>query len=98
MDLAEGHAASLNYLSQALRGHAIDLGTDKGYSVLEMAQTFEKASGREVPYKVVSRRIVDVAAWYVEPRKARNLLNWNAIRVSDHMCADACRQHLNTGP
>lgn len=52
MDLAEGHAAALNFLSQTTGWHAINLGTGKGYSVLEMVGAFEKASCRKVPYRV----------------------------------------------
>ena len=50
--------------------HAINLGTGKGFSVLEMVRVFEKASGREVPYEIVARRAGDVAACYANPNKA----------------------------
>lgn len=87
MDLAEGHASALNFLSQSTGWHAINLGTGKGFSVLEMVQAFEKASVREVPYKIVSRRAGDVAASYADPKKASELLNWSATRNLDDMCA-----------
>ena len=87
MDLAEGHAAALNFLSQSTGWHAINLGTGKGFSVLEMVQAFEKASVREVPYKIVARRAGDVAASYAAPKKASELLNWSATRNLDDMCA-----------
>jgi UDP-glucose 4-epimerase len=86
MDLAEGHAASLDFLSQTTGWQAINLGTGKGYSVLEMVQAFEKASGREVPYKIVARRAGDVAACYADPKKASELLNWSAQRTLEEMC------------
>ena len=91
MDLAEGHAAALNYLSQTVGWHAINLGTGKGYSVLEMVQRFEKASGREVPYQVVARRAGDAAQCYANPRKAANLLGWSAKRSLDDMCESTWR-------
>lgn len=86
MDLAEGHAAALDFLSQTTGWQAINLGTGKGYSVLEMVQAFEKASGREVPYKIVARRAGDVAACYADPKKASKLLNWRAKRTLEEMC------------
>jgi UDP-glucose 4-epimerase len=86
MDLAEGHAAALDFLSQTTGWQAINLGTGKGYSVLEMVQAFEKASGREVPYKIVARRAGDVAACYADPKKASELLNWSAKRTLEEMC------------
>lgn len=86
MDLAEGHAAALDFLSQTTGWQAINLGTGKGYSVLEMVQAFEKASGREVPYKIVARRAGDVAACYADPKKASELLNWRAKRTLEEMC------------
>ena len=86
MDLAEGHAAALDFLSQTTGWQAINLGTGKGYSVLEMVQAFEKASGCEVPYKIVARRAGDVAACYADPKKAGELLNWSAKRTLAEMC------------
>jgi len=91
MDLAEGHTAALNFLSQNVGSHAINLGTGQGYSVLDMVQAFQKASGREVPYKVVARRTGDVAACYAEPKKASELLNWSATRTLHDMCASTWR-------
>lgn len=91
MDLAEGHAAALAFLSGATGWHAINLGTGKGYSVLDMVQTFEKASGQRVPYKIVARRAGDVAACYADPHKASEALNWRATRTLDDMCASTWR-------
>jgi UDP-glucose 4-epimerase len=89
MDLAEGHAAALNFLSQAPGWHAVNLGTGKGYSVLEMVQAFEDASGRQVPYKIVDRRAGDVAACYADPKMAIERLNWRATRNLQDMCTSA---------
>jgi UDP-glucose 4-epimerase len=91
MDLAEGHAAALSFLSRTTGWHAINLGTGKGCSVLDMIQAFEKASGRQVPYKIVTRRAGDVAACYAESQKASETLNWSTTRTLDDMCASAWR-------
>ncbi len=91
MDLAEGHAAALSFLSQSTGWHAINLGTGKGYSVLDMVQAYEKASGREVPYKIVARRAGDVAACFADPHKACEVLNWRATRTLDEMCTSTWR-------
>ena len=94
MDLAQGHAAALKFLSQTNGHHVINLGTGNGYSVFDMARAFEIASGCEVPYKVVARRAGDVAACYADPKRASILLNWNACRSLEDMCASTWRFHL----
>ena len=91
MDVAEGHSAALAFLSQAPGWHAINLGTGVGHSVLEVIQAFKKASGCQVPYKVVARRPGDVAASYANVNKASKLLNWCAIRDLHDMCSSAWR-------
>jgi UDP-glucose 4-epimerase len=91
MDLAEGHAAALSFLAETVGWHAINLGTGKSLSVLDMVQAFEKATGREVPYKVVARRSGDVAACYADPKKANEILNWTATRTLEDMCASMWR-------
>ena len=91
MDLAEGHAAALAFLSRTSGWHTVNLGTGKGYSVLDMIHAFEKASGQQVPYKIVARRAGDVAACYADPQKASEALNWRAVRTLDDMCASTWR-------
>lgn len=91
MDLAEGHAAALSFLSQTPGWHAINLGTGQGYSVLDMVQAFEKASGCQVPYQIVARRAGDVAACYANSDKASECLNWCAVRGLDDMYASIWR-------
>jgi UDP-glucose 4-epimerase len=86
MDLAEGHGAALDLLRTTTGWHAINLGTGKGYSVLEMVHAFEKASGRKVPYRLASRRAGDVAECYAKPDKASEVLHWTAKRSLDDMC------------
>jgi len=87
MDLAEGHLAALNYLSNMQSGwESINLGSGRGYTVLEMVAAFEKASHRKIPFKIVDRRPGDIAACYALAEKAKNLLSWEATRTIDDMC------------
>jgi UDP-glucose 4-epimerase len=91
LDLAEGHVAALRYLLEQKRGITANLGTGRGYSVLEMIRAFEKASGRPVPYELAPRRPGDVDAVYADPELAHRLLGWRATRDLDEMCADSWR-------
>ena len=89
MDLADGHVAALKYLDQTAGWHAVNLGTGKGYSVLEMVKAFESASGHAVPYRVVDRRAGDVATCFADPQRAKKLFNWTAKRSLEEMCASS---------
>ena len=93
VDLAQGHLCALQALSAAPTGQctAINLGTGVGYSVLDMVQAFEAASGRPVPYTVQPRRPGDVAACYSNPQRAHDLLGWKAACDLQTMCTDAWR-------
>lgn len=91
MDLAEGHAAALNFLTQNLGWHAINIGTGKGYSVLEIARAFESVSGIKLPTIIAPRRAGDVAECYANPVKAKELLKWAARRSLNDMCASTWR-------
>jgi UDP-glucose 4-epimerase len=90
-DLALGHLKALDYLNTHTGLHEYNLGTGKGYSVLEIVQAFEQASGRKVPYEVTARRPGDIASCYADPEKASRELGWKAERGLDEMCADAWR-------
>ncbi|EHN4353534.1 TPA: UDP-glucose 4-epimerase GalE, partial [Escherichia coli] len=96
MDLAEGHVAALSYLSSCnnTNYHVFNLGTGKGYSVLELVSTFEKISGVGIPYEIVSRREGDVAESWSSPEKANKYLNWSAKRALETMLEDAWRWQL----
>ncbi len=96
VDLAEGHAAALRRLFDAPGSFTVNLGTGRGYSVLELVRAYAAASGRAVPYQVVARRPGDVAACYADPALAQRLLGWQARHDLDRMCADSWRwQSLN---
>ncbi len=86
VDLAEGHLAALIYLMQMQGLEVFNLGTGHGSSVLEMIQSYEKASGRKIPYRVVSRRAGDIASCYASVDKARQVLGWSADRSLLDIC------------
>ncbi|MEH6707365.1 MAG: UDP-glucose 4-epimerase GalE [Alloalcanivorax venustensis] len=91
MDLAEGHLAALDALARDGGLITTNLGTGRGYSVLEMVRAFAAASGREVRYQIVERRPGDVASCYADPTHAKTVLGWEAKRGIDTMCADHWR-------
>ncbi len=91
MDLAAGHVAALEYLKNTPGLLTVNLGTGKGYSVLEIVKAFEKASGRTIPYKMSARRSGDVAQCWADPTLAEALLGWTAKRDLNQMCADVWR-------
>ena len=73
-----------------------NLGTGRGYSVLEVIQAFSKAVGRDIPYVIKPRRPGDIATCYADSTKAKNELGWTAERGIDEMCADSWRwQSMN---
>lgn len=91
VDLAAGHIKALEKLRQKPGLVTYNLGTGNGYSVLEMAKEFSKASGKQVPYKFADRRPGDIAVCYANPSKALNELDWHADRGLSEMCEDAWR-------
>uniref|UniRef100_A0A3Q3VVG2 UDP-glucose 4-epimerase n=1 Tax=Mola mola TaxID=94237 RepID=A0A3Q3VVG2_MOLML len=96
VDLAKGHIAALKKLKGDCGCKMYNLGTGKGYSVLQMVKAMEKASGREIPYKVAPRRDGDVASCYADPRLAEGELGWKAEFDLEQMCKDLWRwQSIN---
>ncbi len=91
VDLALGHVKTLDKLATSPGVVTYNLGTGRGYSVLEMVRAFEQASGRPVPYQVVARRPGDIAKCYADPSRARAELGWTATRDIAQMCADSWR-------
>lgn len=90
-DLAEGHVAGLDALLDKGESLTVNLGTGRGYSVLEVVRAFEAASSRPVPYEIAPRRAGDVAQCYADTALAQKLLGWHATRSLEDMCADAWR-------
>ena len=98
MDLAEGHVAALDALDHSPPGSVltVNLGTGRGYSVLELVETFERVNGVKVPRRIVGRRPGDIAVCYAEVSLARDVLHWQAKRGLEEMCRDAWRwQSMN---
>lgn len=95
MDLAQGHLAALAALQKSGGLITTNLGTGRGYSVLEMIAAFAKASGREIPYQIVERRSGDIAQCFADPSHAKRVLDWEARRDIDDMCKDHWRWQAN---
>ena len=91
VDLAVGHLKALERLRASPGVLTYNLGTGRGYSVLEALAAFERAYGRQLPYRVVGRRAGDVAESYADPTLANRELGWAARRSLDEMCADTWR-------
>jgi UDP-glucose 4-epimerase len=91
VDLAVGHLKALQKLTARPGVVTYNLGTGRGYSVLEMVKAFEQAAGRPIPYQIVARRPGDIATCYADPHKAQQELGWAAERDVAAMCADGWR-------
>ncbi|MDR2788416.1 MAG: UDP-glucose 4-epimerase GalE [Candidatus Accumulibacter sp.] len=96
VDLARGHLAALRALDGEPGVITVNLGTGRGYSVLDVIRAFERASGRTVPYRVVARRPSDVAQCYADASLAERLLGWRAERGIEAMCRDSWRWQLRS--
>lgn len=92
VDLAKGHVAAIDYMEKNASGvFTFNLGTGKGYSVLDMVKAFETASGVKVPYVLAPRRPGDIAECYADPKKANGELGWAAEKTLLDMCRDTWR-------
>ncbi len=86
VDLAKGHIAAVDYALTHKGTEKVNLGTGKGYSVLQVLHAYEKACGKELPYKIMDRRPGDIAECYADTQKAKELLGWSAVYNIDDMC------------
>jgi UDP-glucose 4-epimerase len=91
VDLAQGHVAALENLRKEERSFTVNLGTGRGYSVLEVVRAFERACGAPIPTEFVARRPGDVSVSFADPSRARTELGWKARLDLDAMCRDAWR-------
>lgn len=89
VDLARGHVCAIKKLETNCGLFICNLGTGKGYSVLDVIHAFEKACGKTIPYVIEARRPGDIAECYADPTKARNELGWVAEYGIEEMCADS---------
>ncbi|MCI8375648.1 MAG: UDP-glucose 4-epimerase GalE [Lachnospiraceae bacterium] len=96
VDLAKGHVAAIKKLEEKKGVLIYNLGTGKGYSVLDVVHAFEKACGKKIPYAVKPRRPGDIATCYADPAKAKAELGWEAENGIEEMCEDSWRwQSMN---
>ena len=96
VDLAKGHIKALEKIDKEEQGlYIYNLGTGTGYSVLDMVKAFEKATGKEVAYKIAPRRPGDIATCYADPKKAKEELGWTAEKNLEDMCKDSWNYIIN---
>ena len=96
VDLAEGHVKAVDNILEGNKGvQVFNLGTGVGYSVLDIVKAFNKAYGKELPYKIAPRRPGDIATCYSDPTKAKEVLGWEAKRGIEEMCEDSWRWQSN---
>ena len=95
VDLAKGHVKALKKLEDNSGLSIYNLGTGKGYSVLDIVKNFEKATGVKIPYVIKPRRPGDIATCYCDPTKAKEELGWEAQYGIEDMCADSWRWQKN---
>ncbi|MDI9460906.1 MAG: UDP-glucose 4-epimerase GalE [Saccharofermentanales bacterium] len=93
VDLAKGHLAAVDYVrqNQASGFLAVNLGTGRGYSVLDLVHTFSRVSGKDIPYQLTERRPGDIATCYADPSKAKELFCWETKLDLQKMCEDSWR-------
>ena len=95
VDLAKGHVAALHYAAAHTGAEIINLGTGKGYSVLDVVHAFEAANQVKIPYVLAPRRPGDIATCYAGTEKAKRLLGWQAEKGLEEMCRDSWRWQLH---
>ena len=88
VDLARGHVAAIEYMQDHKGEKAFNLGTGRGYSVLDMVKAFERVTGVKIPYEIAPRRPGDLATVYSSPDRSAELLGWKAEYDLDDMCRD----------
>ena len=95
VDLASGHIKALDVVDNKEGCQIYNLGTGKGYSVLDVIKTFEKISGKKIPYKIIERREGDIAECYADPSLSKKVLNWEAEFGMDEMIRDHWNWQVN---
>ncbi|MBQ2584429.1 MAG: GDP-mannose 4,6-dehydratase, partial [Erysipelotrichaceae bacterium] len=91
VDLARAHVKAIEYAASHKGTEVINIGTGKGYSVLQVLHAYEKACGHSIPYKIMERRPGDIATCYADTKKAEKLLGFKAQYDIDRMCEDSYR-------
>ncbi|MCL1884600.1 MAG: UDP-glucose 4-epimerase GalE [Defluviitaleaceae bacterium] len=96
IDLASGHVKAIDFAAKNKGCEAFNLGTGKGFSVLEVIETFEKANGVKVPYSLAERRPGDIATCFTKTEKAEKLLGFKAEKTLEDMCRDSWKYQKGT--
>ena len=91
VDLAKGHVAALEYSMEHTGTEVFNLGTGRGYSVLDLVKAFEEANNLKIPYEIAPRRAGDIAVCYASTEKAAEMLHWHTEKTLSDMCRDAWR-------
>lgn len=89
VDLSLGHIKAVERVLNTKGVDAYNLGTGKGYSVLDIVKAYEKACGKKINYKIAPRRPGDIPACYADPAKSKELLGWEATKTIEDMCKDS---------
>jgi UDP-glucose 4-epimerase len=99
MDLASGHSDAIRQLESLEQGRVltVNLGTGRGYSVLEVLKVYEKVCGQKIPYEIVERRPGDVACCYADPSLAKDEINWESELGLHEMCKHAWNWQIQFG-
>jgi UDP-glucose 4-epimerase len=95
VDLAKAHAKTIDLLNSCQEVITLNLGTGRGYSVLQLINAFSQSCGIAIPYEIVSRRQGDLACCYADPSKAEKLLKWKAEKNLEQMCSDSWHWQSN---
>ena len=95
VDLAVGHVKALEYAQHNRGVEAINLGAGVGVSVLDLVKTFERVNGITLPYIIGPRRSGDLPAFWADAKKAKELLNWQAVHTLDDMCISSWKYAQN---
>ena len=96
VDLAKAHVKAIEYAFNHKGSEVINIGTGKGYSVMEVLKAYEKACGKPIPYQIMERRPGDIAVCYADTEKAEKLLGFKAQFDIDRMCEDSYRFMVST--
>ena len=95
VDLAKAHVKAIEYAASHYGSEVINVGSGKGYSVLQVLKAYERACGKELAYKILDRRPGDIATCYADVEKAKELLNFEVEYDIDQMCRDSYNFTIN---
>jgi UDP-glucose 4-epimerase len=98
VDLANAHVKAIDYINSLnynIKDSVFNIGTGMGYSVLDMVKAFEKVSNNPIPYKIMPHRVGDIATYFANPSKAKDILKYKATKTLEDMCRDSWNWQKN---